>query len=61
MSIEQLGAFRTRQLNLVTPSTAPEPIKVAEITASGFVVARTPPLVGQYLLESDERRRLPSS
>ena len=56
VSIEQLGAFRTRQLNLVTPSTPPEPIKVAEITASGFVVARTPPLVGRYLLESDERK-----
>ena len=47
VSIEQLGAFRTRQLNLVTSSTPPEPIKVAEITASGFAVARTAPLVGR--------------
>ena len=43
-SIEQLAAFRTAQHNLVSGNAPPEPITVAEITASGFAVARTPPL-----------------
>jgi hypothetical protein len=53
-SIEQLSAFRTTQLNLVTASALPEPIKVAEITASGLAVGRTPPHLGRYLLTADE-------
>lgn len=55
VSVEHLGAFRTTQHNLVSGTTPPEPIKVAEMTASGFVVARTPPLLGRYLLPADER------
>ena len=43
-SIEHLGAFRTAQHNLVSAYAPPEPIKIAEMTASGFAVARTPPL-----------------
>ena len=54
-SIEQLAAFRTAEHNLVSENAPPEPITVAEITASGFAVARTPPLVGRYLLPADER------
>ncbi len=55
VSIEQLSAFRTVQHNLVSAGAPPEPIKVAEITASGFVVARTSPLLGRYLLPADEQ------
>ena len=55
VSVEQLGAFRTVQHNLVSGNAPPEPIRVAEITASGFAVARTPPLLGRYLLPADER------
>lgn len=55
VSVEQLGAFRTAEHNIVAGNAPPEPIKVAEITASGFAVARTPPLVGRYLLPDDER------
>jgi predicted permease len=58
-SIEQLGAFRTAQHNLVAANTPPEPIRVAEITAAGFAVARTPPLLGRYLLPADEREGAP--
>jgi putative ABC transport system permease protein len=54
-TVEQLTAFRTVQHNLVTSSAAPEAVKVAEITASAFEVARTPPLAGRYLLASDEQ------
>jgi putative ABC transport system permease protein len=53
-SIEHLSAFRTAQHNLVSSSVPPEPVKVAEMTASGFAVARTPALLGRYLLPSDE-------
>ena len=58
-SIEQLRAFRTAQHNLVTSTVPPEPVKVAEITASGFVVAGTPPRFGRYLLPDDERESAP--
>jgi putative ABC transport system permease protein len=54
-TLEQLGAFRTAQHNFVAPDAPPEPIKVAEITASAFDVALTPPLLGRYLLRSDEQ------
>jgi putative ABC transport system permease protein len=53
-SVEQLGAFRTAQHNLVSGNALPDPIRVAEMTASGFAVARTAPHVGRYLLASDE-------
>lgn len=55
VSVEHLGTFRTAELNLVFGNAIPEPVKVAEITASGFAVARTSPLLGRYLLPADER------
>ena len=58
-SVEQLGAFRTAQHNLATGLPPYETITVAEITASGFSVARTPPLMGRYLLPADEREEAP--
>ena len=33
----------------------PEPVKLAEMTASGFAVASTAPLLGRYLLAADEQ------
>src|SRR5688572_14870742 len=54
-TVEQVGAFRTAQHNLASGTAPPEPVKVAEITASGFVLAGTPPLLGRYLLPGDER------
>ena len=56
-TIEQLGAFRTVQHNLVAPNAPPEPISVAQISASAFVLAGTPPLHGRYLLPSDEQEQ----
>ena len=38
----------------MAPNAPPEPIKVAEITASAFDIAQTPPMLGRYLLPSDE-------
>src|SRR5688572_18337366 len=54
-SIHQLGAFRTVQRNLATATTYPEPARVAEITASAFAIAQTPPHLGRYLVPDDER------
>jgi len=54
-SIQQLGAFRTVQQNLATANTYPEPVRIAEITASAFTIARTPPHLGRYIVPDDER------
>lgn len=54
VSIEQLAAFRKSDEMLVTPDGAADAVNVAEITASGFRVARTPPLMGRYLVPEDE-------
>ena len=59
VSLEHLSAFRTVQHNLVSGSAPPEPVKVAEMTSSGFVIAGTPPLLGRHLLPADEREEAP--
>src|SRR5215203_1200794 len=56
-SIEHLGAFRLAEHNLLAPNAPPEPISVAEISASAFVLTGTPPLYGRYLLPSDEQEQ----
>ena len=53
-TIEDLGAYRTNTRNLVVGNTPPEPIQVAELTATAFGTARVPPLFGRALLDSDE-------
>src|SRR5919106_1126524 len=53
-TIEHFSGFRNAQHNLVAAETAPEPVPVAEITASAFAITNTPPLLGRYLLPSDE-------
>jgi len=59
-TIGDLGTFRTVQHNLVVDGTTPEPIKLAEMSASGFTVAETQPLLGRYVLPSDEAVGAPS-
>lgn len=53
--VQDLGAFRTVTRNLAAESGAGEPIRLAEMTASGFRVARIGPLLGRTLLDDDER------
>jgi hypothetical protein len=53
-TIEHLGAYRTDTRNLVVGNAPPEPIQVAELTATAFTAARVPPLLGRGLLDSDE-------
>jgi len=54
-AVEDLGAYRTVDRNLVTPDGPGEPLRVAEMSAAGFRVARVAPLLGRYLLDDDER------
>jgi predicted permease len=58
-TVEQLGAFRTQERNLTLPGGSPEPVRLAEISASGFSVARVAPLMGRTLLEADEQAAAP--
>ena len=53
-TIEDLGAYRTDTRSLVVDNAAPEPIRLAEITAAAFRTARVPPLLGRALLDSDD-------
>ena len=53
-SVEDLGAFRTRERNLITGRGVGEPIPVAEISGSAFRVTRVPPLLGRSLVRGDE-------
>ena len=54
-SIEHLSAYRTLERNLSLGDAAPEPVTVAEMTASAFSVVRVPPILGRPFLEADEQ------
>ena len=58
--VTELGASRMFVQNLVDESGWTEPVRVAEITASAFHLARTRPLLGRYLMESDEAAGAPA-
>ena len=52
-SVEDMTAFRTIARNLIAEDGSVEPLEVAEITPSGFRLARVPPLLGRTLVEGD--------
>jgi putative ABC transport system permease protein len=54
-SVTDLGAFRTTVRNMITTDGRAEPMRAAEMSASGFRVARVSPLLGRYLVDDDER------
>ena len=58
-ALTDLGAFRTVQRNLVSQQGQGEPIAIAEMTASGFRLARVRPLIGRALLDADEQPGAP--
>ncbi|HEX6068781.1 MAG TPA: ABC transporter permease [Longimicrobiaceae bacterium] len=58
-AVGEIGAFRTLPRNLIGPDGRAEPLRVAEMTASGFRIARVPPLLGRYLIDEDEREGAP--
>jgi putative ABC transport system permease protein len=59
-SIEDLGAYRTLERNLVLGDARPESVTVAETTAAAFRIARVPPLAGRTLLDADEQPGAPA-
>ena len=58
-SIEQIGAFRTLERNLTFGDARPEPVRLAEISASAFRITNVPPLLGRPLLDADEQPGAP--
>ncbi|HEY0020193.1 MAG TPA: ABC transporter permease [Longimicrobium sp.] len=58
-TVRELGAFRTLRRNLIVPDQQTEQVAVAEMSASGFRVARVAPLLGRTLLDEDERPGAP--
>ncbi|HUQ86832.1 MAG TPA: ABC transporter permease [Vicinamibacterales bacterium] len=60
-SVEDVGVTRTIRRNLILQGQAPAEVRVAEISASAFRIARVPPLRGRYLLPEDERAGAPDA
>jgi putative ABC transport system permease protein len=59
-SVDELGAYRDVERNLVTSDGQGAPLRVAEISASAFRLMGLRPLLGRPLVESDERADAPS-
>jgi predicted permease len=53
-SVEDLGGFQTIERRLIVEGRPAEWVRIAEITASGFQLARVPPLMGRWIAEADE-------
>ena len=53
-SLETVGAFRMIEHNLFVGDGPPKPVAVAQMSASGFELARVPPLLGRRFVEEDE-------
>lgn len=58
-SVEDLGGFQTVERRLVVDGRPAEWVRVAEITASGFRLARVAPVLGRSILASDEHAGAP--
>ena len=58
-SVQDLAAYRDRNWNVIVGDAAPEPVAVAEITASTFRVVRERPILGRPLVEADEKTGAP--
>ena len=54
-SVEEVGAFQTLERNLIIADSPAAPVAIAEMTASGFQLARVAPLLGRPLTPEDER------
>jgi len=52
-SVDDVTAFRTVARNAIAEDGSAESVQVAEITPSGFRLARVPPLLGRSLLDDD--------
>ena len=52
--VDDVGAFRIVERNLAIDGGSAQPIAIAEISASGFTLARVAPLIGRTLTSQDE-------
>jgi predicted permease len=59
-AIAIVGGYRTLDRNLITTGGRVEPVRVAEMSASGFQLARVPPLMGRHFNEGDEQEGAPA-
>jgi len=59
-AFEEIAAYRTVMRNLITSQGTVVPGSVVEMTASGFRIARVPPLIGRYLDDGDEMEGAPN-
>jgi putative ABC transport system permease protein len=59
-SVQDIGAFRPMQRNLVVGEEVGAPVNVAEISPAAFQVARVPPLLGRTLMQADEDPSAPA-
>jgi len=59
-TLEDIGAFRLVQRNLIVGDQVGEPVNAAEISAAAFRVAGVPPLMGRVLMEEDESPQSPA-
>ena len=53
-NVEDIGAFRLVQRNLIVGDQVGEPVDAAEISAAAFRVTGVPPLMGRVLVDADE-------
>ena len=59
-SVHDIGGFRLSERNLAWGEERGTPVRVAEISAAAFQVARVPPLFGRTLVEADEEVGAPA-
>ena len=59
-SVDDVGGFRLWQRNVARGEEPGMPVRVAEISAAAFQVARVPPLLGRALIEADEEAGAPA-
>jgi putative ABC transport system permease protein len=59
-TLEDIGAFRLVQRNLIVGEQVGEPVDAAEISAAAFRVTGVPPLIGRVLVDEDESPQSPA-
>lgn len=55
-TVQHVSAFRDVERNLIASDGTVEPVRVAQMSAAGFRVARVAPRLGRPLVDDDERR-----
>jgi putative ABC transport system permease protein len=58
-TVEEVGAYRLMKRNLAAADRPAEPVRIAQISASAFRIARVPPLLGRLLLDADQHAAAP--